>query len=294
MPQIRANRWDRVNGTDIGLELVDQFGFRHVRVTEPLGWHCHTGYEFVFVLGGHVVYEIDGGKECPLAGGEYSLTVPKTMHRARDSRNSPCKLVWIVFSPATRTAGKAPFRAAELEAIGAACERAGNSRHLLNPRLSHLLTRLGDSVAAHKHTPLPALERSALRLVVCQLIIEAAIQLEAPPSRTADEFVTHAVRRMKAHLAEPFRVAALAENLGVSHSSLYRAFRSQLGQTPSDYMQRLRIEEAKSRLQSTTESCTQIAMDLGFSSSQYFSQTFKRYTGRSPLEFRQSASPVRT
>jgi len=27
-------------------------------------------------------------------------------------------------------------------------------------------------------------------------------------------------------------------------------------------------------------------MNLGFSSSQYFSQTFKRYTGRSPLEFR--------
>jgi transcriptional regulator GlxA family with amidase domain len=214
------------------------------------------------------------------------------MHRARDSRNSPCKYVWVVFYPPARAGrrGEGPHFSAEFEAIAAACRRAGNSRHLVGRRLTHLLKRVSDALALHSGTAPSALEAAALRFLVCQTIVVAAMELKTPPQRTADEFVTAAVNHMKAHLAEPFRVAGLAANLGVSHSSLYRAFRDQLGQTPSDYMQRLRIEEAKMQLRAGGQSCTQIAMKLGFSSSQYFSQTFKRYTGRSPLEYRRSAA----
>ena len=57
--------------------------------------------------------------------------------------------------------------------------------------------------------------------------------------------------------------------------------------SPSDYAQRIRIKRCCSKLATTEESVTEIAIEFGFGTSQYFSRVFKKYLGTTPSEYRQ-------
>ena len=48
----------------------------------------------------------------------------------------------------------------------------------------------------------------------------------------------------------------------------------------------MRIEESKKLLRYSTQSITDIALAVGFSSSSYFNTTFKKIEGKTPLEYR--------
>jgi transcriptional regulator GlxA family with amidase domain len=72
---------------------------------------------------------------------------------------------------------------------------------------------------------------------------------------------------------------------------MFDIFKTQTGLTPNDYLQRARVEKAQEQLRQTNLSVTQIALATGFSSGQYFSTVFARYTGVSPTAFRKGAKP---
>jgi two-component system response regulator YesN len=61
------------------------------------------------------------------------------------------------------------------------------------------------------------------------------------------------------------------------------------GLTPNDCLLRLRVEKAKELLARPGPSVTAIALDVGFSSAQYFSDVFRKYAGKTPREYRQGA-----
>jgi len=88
-------------------------------------------------------------------------------------------------------------------------------------------------------------------------------------------------------LEERITLVELATLLDVSVSRFKFRFKKEMGVPPAEYIQRRRIEEARRRLKETKFSITQIAFDLGFSSSQYFATVFKRYTGSAPHNIRQ-------
>jgi AraC-like DNA-binding protein len=65
-----------------------------------------------------------------------------------------------------------------------------------------------------------------------------------------------------------------------------RVFRKATGQTPIEYLVRLRIQKAMELLRTTDRTITEIAMDVGFNDSNYFARQFRRLTDRSPRAFR--------
>ena len=75
-------------------------------------------------------------------------------------------------------------------------------------------------------------------------------------------------------------------DVGLTPSHFTVAFKREVGVTPLEYLTTLRIDEAARRLRSGNEAVTGIAMDLGFSSSQYFSLVFKQRKGCTPSEWR--------
>ena len=56
--------------------------------------------------------------------------------------------------------------------------------------------------------------------------------------------------------------------------------------TPVAYLNRYRVQQAKQLLTYTHKSITEIALDVGFSGSGYFSRIFRRETGMSPEAYR--------
>ena len=57
-------------------------------------------------------------------------------------------------------------------------------------------------------------------------------------------------------------------------------------QTPMDYLNRQRIEQACFRLTTTSDSVTDIAYDTGFNDLSYFIRIFRKYKGISPGKYR--------
>ena len=57
--------------------------------------------------------------------------------------------------------------------------------------------------------------------------------------------------------------------------------------TPNDWLQRFRIKKACELLASTDRSITDIALSVGYSSSQYFNNVFRKYVGTTPGEHRE-------
>ncbi|WP_237332502.1 helix-turn-helix domain-containing protein [Zobellia amurskyensis] len=87
-----------------------------------------------------------------------------------------------------------------------------------------------------------------------------------------------------------FSVENLAENLKISRVQLYRKVKAIMGISISDYISKIRLEKAKSMLENSSLSISEIAYSTGFSSPNYFSTAFKNSYGTSPGTFRKSIS----
>ena len=114
-------------------------------------------------------------------------------------------------------------------------------------------------------------------------VVEASRQPRPGVSRAIDE-----VRRAIAeNLDRPLPVRQLAKLAHLSESRFKARFKAEVGVPPADYHMRQRIERAREMLGRGNDSVTQVALQLGFSSSQYFATVFKRYTGQTPSRSRQ-------
>jgi AraC-like DNA-binding protein len=100
------------------------------------------------------------------------------------------------------------------------------------------------------------------------------------------ERFAHVISHIESNLSEPDKLtidvlSAIAE---LSPSRFKALFKEKLGIPPAEYALRLRIKEARRRLTAGDATVTGVALDLGFSSSQYFASSFKRLTLMTPRE----------
>lgn len=83
-------------------------------------------------------------------------------------------------------------------------------------------------------------------------------------------------------------VDRVAAAVSINRVSLHRYFASELGISPKAYISNLRMEKAKGLLSKSRYSIKNIAYSVGFSDSLYFCKAFKRHTGLSPSEFKET------
>jgi AraC-like DNA-binding protein len=76
----------------------------------------------------------------------------------------------------------------------------------------------------------------------------------------------------------------------MSSDYLTYSFRREVGMTPIAYLNRYRINQAKSLLEETDKNVTEIAMLVGFFDSGYFSRVFRRQVGVSPDAYRRTGN----
>ena len=89
------------------------------------------------------------------------------------------------------------------------------------------------------------------------------------------------------HYALPDILAALVERSGLSEKSFTRRFKAATGHAPLDYVQRLRVEEAKELLETTALQVEAIGRAVGYEDTSFFRRLFKRQTGTTPARYRQ-------
>ena len=100
-----------------------------------------------------------------------------------------------------------------------------------------------------------------------------------------DERIQHALHWLNERLGEPLDVASLATAVALSPSRFAHLFREQVGISPMQYLDHLRIQRSKQLLERTTNSIAHIADEVGLDAV-YFSLRFKQHTGLSPRAYR--------
>lgn len=88
---------------------------------------------------------------------------------------------------------------------------------------------------------------------------------------------------IKTHYMNPITLEDLATHLGLNKSYLCTIFKKSTKDSFCNYTNKIRIEESKKLLKTSSASITDIALAVGFSSSSYFNTIFKKLEGKTPL-----------
>lgn len=103
-----------------------------------------------------------------------------------------------------------------------------------------------------------------------------------------------AVRRyIDEHFKEPLTLDIIADENHINKYHMTHCFSREYGISPISYMISRRIDESRYLLSRTDMSMAQISEVLGFSSPSYFSQSFKKYEGMQPAEYRKKKRGVK-
>ena len=104
--------------------------------------------------------------------------------------------------------------------------------------------------------------------------------------KTPSKLLMQVTNYVQHNLSKPIDVEALADSMFISRTHLAAKFKQETGRTLTDFILIEKIEEAKRLLRYSDKSLSLIADYLGFSSQSHFTRAFKKYSGKTPREYR--------
>ena len=115
-------------------------------------------------------------------------------------------------------------------------------------------------------------------------------QLVTEKNNSEPPLVLKARQYIDKNKAEELSLADVAKAAGASIFHFCKVFHKATGLKFTDYVARVRVEDARTRLLNPNLRISEIAYDVGFQSLTQFNRTFKRVFGQSPSEFRTNLS----
>jgi signal transduction histidine kinase/DNA-binding LacI/PurR family transcriptional regulator/DNA-binding response OmpR family regulator len=94
-----------------------------------------------------------------------------------------------------------------------------------------------------------------------------------------------AVAFIHAHYSEPILRKDIADYIGVNERYMTHCFSTEVGITPTSYLNRYRVKIAAQLLDASSKSITEIGFEVGFASNAYFSRVFLKEKGVSPRDY---------
>ena len=88
------------------------------------------------------------------------------------------------------------------------------------------------------------------------------------------------------HSAEKLSIADIAAQVGYAEYYFSKKFKKEMGISVKDYIKKIKVERAKIILRSETISIQEISEALSFGTQSYFAETFHKFTGMTPGEYR--------
>ena len=263
----------------MGIENVQLFGHLKYLGAQPrLPGHAHSGcIEICYLTHGRQCFRADN-RNFWMTGGQVFITRPGEVHSTGDEPMEKSELYWVILDAEPRTAFLGLTKA-----IG---ERVLQDLLSIHERCFHVDPGTGSLLAEiESRLRRPPADPFALHNLLCRLL-EMTIDGGRRYAQADLPRFAPVVQYIDEHLDRTLRVAELARVAGLSESRFKAAFKHAFGVSPAEYVTRERVERAKNRLQASDSSVTDIALELGFSTPQYFSYVFRRFTGSSPRAFR--------
>lgn len=124
--------------------------------------------------------------------------------------------------------------------------------------------------------------------ILCQeLVHEACRECFFPQDRKINiKRLDKVLEYIQENYMKTIRIEELAACVNLNESNMIKLFKYNLGRTPIEYVNHVRINKAKELLLHTNGSIKEIAWETGFADEFYFSRVFKKIEGKSPSRFK--------
>ncbi|MCX7818683.1 MAG: AraC family transcriptional regulator [Kiritimatiellae bacterium] len=286
-------------GALVGLRSV---GFWDARAEQHWGLplHRNEGIEFTYLATGRLAFEADG-RAFDLRPGDLTVTRPWQPHRVGRPHVGIGRLYWVILDVGIRRPHQ-PWRWPAW--IVLAQEDLKRLTHLLRrcerpvwpaPTLAARFEGIGRLLEAEDTAGLResrlAVELNALLVDVLQMLQSQPVP-DDPRLTSAERATALFLDELEHTLDQPWTLARMAEAAGLKRTRFAFYVRRLRNMTPMRHLTARRIERARRLLRERPDlSITDIALECGFSSSQYFATVFRRFVGRAPRQEREHPVP---
>lgn len=100
-----------------------------------------------------------------------------------------------------------------------------------------------------------------------------------------DEQIKNAQLYIENNYKDKLNVDEIARMMNLNGRSFLRRFKKATANTPLEYIQRVKIEAAKKKLESTAKTVLEVMYDIGYNDEKAFRTTFRKYSGLAPKEY---------
>ncbi len=254
----------------------------HVATVRKSGYiktivHFHEFFEIEFILEGEGEHMLNGARTAATRGSIYLMT-PADFHMLKMTSSS--RLVTIMFDERMisdrlmeeilRTSGNLSFQLDEQEILAL------------------------DAVATMLHSEENKYDKYSLDCIshlieyVVATMLRHANKSGADGQERYNPSLNHALRYLYAHFRENPTVGEVAKLSGYTPNYFSKLFVEATGKPYSEYLNRLKVNLAKTLLEATSQTVSEIAFSCGFNSLSNFYRVFQQLVGCSPLEYRKS------
>lgn len=258
--------------------------------------HSHDFCELVIVTQGSAMHMLEG-TAFPVTAGDVFLLQGRQSHYFYERKN--LDLINIMYDPE-----KIELPEGELRRMPGYCamfmlEPTYRRQHRFASRL-HLkrvplarAERLAEEMEHECDGDEPGKE-VALRAKLLEMLVYLSRAYTNSDTTEAHALlrVGNVIGVLENDFSKDWKLDELLDIAHMSRSNLMRVFRKATGQTPIEYLVRLRIQKSMEMLRNTDFTVTEIALEVGFNDSNYFTRQFRRILGESPRAFRQAKSVV--
>ncbi|MBN2712070.1 MAG: helix-turn-helix domain-containing protein [Planctomycetes bacterium] len=253
--------------------------------------HTHNFCELVIVTGGRGMHCLEG-TDFPVASGDVFLLHQGQEHYFHDEES--LELINVMYEPKGLGLPEERLRALPGYCAMFMLEPAYRRQHRFASRLhlnrvplaraENLVTGIEGEIKGREPGHEVLATNRLTELIV--FLSRNYVKSETPEARSLLR-VGGVIGELERDYERQWTVPELAKLTHMSRSNLMRVFRKATGQTPIEYLIRLRIQKAMGLLLQTDWDVTRIAMAVGFEDSNYFSRQFRKVNGQSPSRYRQ-------
>jgi len=244
-----------------------------VRPRRFVGMHQHEAIEICCVQGGEIDYQTEG-HSYTIPADHLHLSWPHEWHGSPHRMIPPCRLHWISYDLNA-------YLKSDWEAL-----RDRSPRRLLPgadtfiPLIDAIRQECGEA-----RRDSPEVIDAYLRIFTIRLV--RLLEMEPSDATPDPPQLQRALAFIGREDPAELRVQAIADALGLSRTHLHQLFVRNLGFSPKRYLQERRLKKAAEAVSDSNRSMTEIALELGFASSQHFATAFRTRFGRTPSQFRE-------
>jgi len=116
--------------------------------------------------------------------------------------------------------------------------------------------------------------------------IQTPYMIFSSPKNHGDEAIKKGQEWIEMNYEKPITLELLLQELALGRRTFIRRFKKATGDTPLEYLQRVRIENAKRYLETTSKTFSEITWDVGYQDISSFQRLFKANTRLTPGEYR--------